>query len=262
MSASVSRAVAGDDATELILGALRIDRKSPIPLWFQAAQGMEDLIVNGSLPPGSRLDNEVLLSERLKLSRPTVRRAMEHLVDQGLIVRKRGIGTRVVQPKVRRPLALSSLYDDLQNSGKHPTTEIRTNQIVPANAEVATALGVEEGADVIHLVRLRTAGDQPIALMTNYLPLGLVDLPSDAIARGGLYDYLRSQGIVLHAATQTIGARKAAPWEARILDEPRSAALLTMQRTAYDDLGRPIEHGTHVYAASRYSFEVQLLSPQ
>lgn len=262
MSGSDSAAPSGIDATEVILGALRIDRKSPIPLWFQAAQGLEDLIVNGSLPPGSRLDNEISLSERLKLSRPTVRRAMEHLVDQGLIVRKRGIGTRVVQPKVRRALALSSLYDDLQNTGKHPTTEVRNNEIIAASAEVAGALSIDEGADVIHLVRLRTAGEQPIALMTNYLPVGLVELPSDAVARGGLYDYLRSQGIVLHAATQTIGARRAEPWEARILDEPRGAALLTMQRTAYDDLGRPVEHGTHVYAASRYSFEVQLLTPQ
>lgn len=251
-----------DDTTDLIVGRVRLDRGSPVPLWFQAAQGMEQLIVEGALPPGSRLDNEISLSKRLRLSRPTVRRAMEHLVDQALIVRRRGIGTTVVQPKVRRPLRLSSLYDDLDKTGQNPTTEVWINEVVPADAAVAAALGLDEGVDVVHLVRLRSAGGQPIALLTNYLPAGLAQLSTEDVQRNGLYELLRREGIVLHAATQTVGARRATAQEARTLVESRGAALLTMERTAYDDAGRAVEHGSHVYAASRYSFEVQLLTPQ
>lgn len=261
MSPASSRQKSGPDATAALVNSLRIDRTSPVPLWFQVGQGIEQLIVNGDLPPGSQLDNEVLLSETLKLSRPTIRRAMEHLVDQGLIVRRRGVGTRVVQPKVRRPLALSSLYDDLQNGGQQPTTRVLANEIVPAEASIAAALGLEEGDDVVHLVRLRSADNRPIAQLTNYLPAGLVELSTEAVEVGGLYEFIRAAGIHLHAATQQIGARRASAAEARLLDEPRGAALLTMQRTAYDDLGRPVEHGRHIYAASRYTFEVQLLSP-
>jgi GntR family transcriptional regulator len=249
------------DATALIVRSLRIDRSSPVPLWFQAAQGMENLIASGELPPGSRLDNEVLLSEKLNLSRPTMRRALEYLVDHGMLVRRRGVGTRVVQPKVRRPLGLTSLYEDLAESGQRPQTRVLTNEIVPASSAVAQALELEEGADVVHLVRLRTAGDQPIAKLINYLPVELVELPTDDVERRGLYELLRSAGVRLHSATQTIGARKATAEEARLLNEARGAALLTMQRNAYDDHSRPVEHGSHVYAASRYSFQTQLLSP-
>jgi GntR family transcriptional regulator len=70
---------------------------------------------------------------------------------------------------------------------------------------------------------------------------------------------MRNAGITLHSAHQTVGARIAAPEEAERLGEPEGAALLTMQRTAYDDTGRAVEYGSHVYRASRYSFDFQLL---
>src|SRR6266508_2105620 len=253
MSAAAARS-AHEDTTQEIVSSLRVDRSSPVPLWFQLAQGMEELIGSGRLAPGSQLDNEVLLSERLSLSRPTMRRAMQYLVDHGMVVRRRGIGTRVVQSKVRRPLGMTSLFDDLARTGQQPSTRVLTHELAPATAEVAEALEVAEGSDVVCLVRLRLAGERPIAKMTNYRPPELVELSSDDIERGGLYELLRAQGIMLHSATQTIGARNATPAEARLLEESRGAALLTMQRTAYDDHSRPVEHGSHIYAASRYSF--------
>lgn len=75
-----------------------LDRTSPVPLYFQLAQELERRIREGELPPGTRLENEILLADRLGLSRPTLRRAIEYLVDQGLLVRKRGVGTQVVTP--------------------------------------------------------------------------------------------------------------------------------------------------------------------
>lgn len=249
------------DATGVLLDLVRLDRSSPVPLYFQLAQGIQGAVVDGLLPPGSRIDNEILLAERLGVSRPTVRQAMQYLVEQGLVVRRRGIGTKVVQPQVRRPLGLTSLFDDLRNDGQEPTTAVLTLVVVPAEATVAAALGLEEGDDVVELVRLRSAGTRPIAKMTNYLPVGRVELTREAIEMGGLYELIRSAGVTLHAATQTIGARTATAAEARLLEEPRGAALLTMQRTAYDDQGVAVEHGSHVYAASRYSFQAQLLSP-
>jgi GntR family transcriptional regulator len=249
-----------DVVTSAVLLALRIDRSSPIPLWFQVAQCLQGLIEDGTVPAGSHLDNEVLLSQRLNLSRPTIRRAMEHLVDQGLIVRRRGVGTRVVQQHVRRPLALSSLYDDLRTSGQQPATTVLTHTTVAGTSDVAAALEIADGTEVTMFERVRSAGSVPIARMTNYLPLGLVDFTTADLENGGLYETLRMHGIVLHTATQTIGAKRATAAEARTLDEERGAALLTMQRTTYDDHGRPVEYAQHIYAASRYSFHTQLLA--
>jgi DNA-binding GntR family transcriptional regulator len=242
-----------------------VDRTSPVPLYFQVAQALQTAIEAGQLLPGSRLDNEIQLADELGLSRPTMRRAMEYLVDKGLIIRRRGVGTTIVHPKVRRPLQLTSLYDDLAASGQEPTSSVLSLGVVPAPAEPADALGVAPGTPVHAIARLRSAGGLPIARLVNYLPTTLQGLgpgafTRDALESTGLYRLLRSAGVHLHAADQTIGARRATAEEARVLDEPRGAAVLTMQRVAYDDRGRVVEYGSHIYAASRYTFSLSLLS--
>ncbi|MFF1277692.1 GntR family transcriptional regulator [Streptomyces marokkonensis] len=236
-----------------------LDRGSPVPLYYQLAQQLEAAIEHGVLAPGNLLGNEVDLSVRLGLSRPTVRQAIQSLVDKGLLVRRRGVGTQVVHSQVRRPLELSSLYDDLEAAGQGPTTQVVRNETVPAPGDVAAALGLAEGAEVVLLERLRRTHGQPVALLCNYLPADLLVLDTARLESTGLYRMLRSAGVTLHSARQTVGARSATAQEAARLDEREGAALLTMQRTAYDDTGRPVEYGTHIYRASRYSFDFQLL---
>jgi DNA-binding GntR family transcriptional regulator len=237
-----------------------LDRMSPIPLYYQVARHLEQAIENGTLIPGTRFENELELADQLGLSRPTMRRAMQHLVDQGLLVRRRGVGTRVVSPKVRRSLELTSLHDDLVREGQRPSTKLLSLNQVPAPAEVAAAMNLPVAGPVIEIVRLRSALEQPIAKMTNFLPAGLLEVNAEALESRGLYEMLRAAGIHLHSATQVIGARSAYAAEARLLGEPRSAALLTMQRTTYDDRGAVVEYGSHVYAATRYSFQMSLLA--
>src|SRR6188508_51812 len=95
-----------------------LDRSSPVPLYYQVAQQIEHAINEGQLSPGDRLDNENSLAEQFGLSRPTMRRAIQELVDKGLLVRKRGVGTQVVQSPVHRRVELTSLYDDLTRAGQ------------------------------------------------------------------------------------------------------------------------------------------------
>ncbi|MGH3713381.1 MAG: GntR family transcriptional regulator [Micromonosporaceae bacterium] len=237
---------------------VRLDRTSPVPLYFQVAQHLEHLIESGELPVGSRLDNEIALADQLGLSRPTMRRAIQHLVERGLLVRKRGVGTQVVHPKVRRPLELTSLHDDLRKTGRKPRTAVLSFEVQAANGTVAHALGLAEGTDVYAIERLRYADGEPLALLHNYLPTSLLTLDGDDLRDHGLYEILRRSGVNLKLASQTIGARAARSAEARVLDETRGAPLLTMSRTAYDDHGRAVEYGDHVYRASIYSFELTL----
>ncbi|KOG34307.1 GntR family transcriptional regulator [Streptomyces resistomycificus] len=248
-------------ATAPALGSLdfALDRGSPVPLYYQLAQQLEAAIEHGVLAPGNLLGNEIDLSVRLGLSRPTVRQAIQSLVDKGLLVRRRGVGTQVVHSQVKRPLELSSLYDDLEAAGQGPATRVVRNEGVQASADVAAALGVAEGSQVTILERLRSTHGQPVAFLCNYLPAGLLDLDTPRLEATGLYRMMRTAGITLHSARQTVGARCATADEAALLDEQEGAALLTMQRTAYDDTGRPVEYGTHIYRASRYAFDFQLL---
>ncbi|MET9426510.1 MULTISPECIES: GntR family transcriptional regulator [unclassified Streptomyces] len=238
---------------------MSVDRTSPVPLYFQLSQQLEAAIERGALTPGSLLGNEIDLATRLGLSRPTVRQAIQALVDKGLLVRRRGVGTQVVHSQVKRPLELSSLYDDLEAAGQRPATIVLTNRLQPATAEVAAALGVPEGGDVRFLERLRFAHGEPMARLRNHLPPGLLDPVTEELEETGLYRLMRGAGITLHSARQSVGARAATALEAELLTEEPGAPLLTMERTTFDDTGRPVEFGSHLYRASRYAFEFQLL---
>ncbi|WSS23680.1 GntR family transcriptional regulator [Streptomyces sp. NBC_01190] len=241
---------------ESLAQQITIDRGSPVPLYFQFAQQLQNLIETGVLPPGTRLSNEVAMADQFGLSRPTMRQAMQHLVDKGLLARKRGVGTQVVTNRIRRQLEFTSLYEDLARERRHPTTEVLSIVTAPADRGIAAALRVDEGAEVVAIERLRFADDEPIAIMRNHLPADLVELTRASLGGAGLYQLLRRAGISLSTAEQTIGARRATTAEAKLLDETRGATLLTMVRTAHDESGRPVEYGSHVYRASRYSFEM------
>jgi DNA-binding GntR family transcriptional regulator len=235
---------------------ITIDRSSPVPLYFQFAQQLQQLIETGVLPPGTRLSNEVSMADQFGLSRPTMRHAMQHLVDKGLLSRKRGVGTQVLTNRIRRQVGFTSLYEDLERDRRHPRTEVLSIETTPAYGDVAAALRVDEGSDVLAIARLRFADDEPIALLHNHLPAGAVELTGEALSGAGLYQLVRGSGVELSTAEQTIGARRATAAEARLLHESRGATLLTMVRTAYDGSGKPVEYGSHVYRASRYSFEM------
>lgn len=236
-----------------------VDRKSPVPLYFQVAQGLQRHIETGKIPPGTLLGNEIRIADDLGVSRPTMRRAIEYLVQRGLLVRKRGVGTQVVRAQVHRPLELTSLHDDLATAGRRPRTRVLALGTIDADDEVAAGLGVAPGDPVVHLRRLRFADAEPIALMTNYLPVDLGGFDQVDLEKRGLYELLRSAGVHIHIADQSIGARSATSAEARLLGETRNAALLTMTRTAYDDRGRAVEYGRHVYRSSLYAFSLTLV---
>jgi len=236
-----------------------LDRSSPVPLYHQLATAIEASIESGELAAGARLENEVALAARLRVSRPTTRRALQELVALGLLVRQRGVGTQVAPVRVRRKVALTSLFDDLAVSGRAPATTVLSYARGPGSPEVTRLLEVPPGTDVVTIRRLRTADGEPLALMTNHLPTELAPTESE-LGELGLYAALRTRGIEIHMAQQQIGARAATAVEARVLGEKPQAALLTMERTAYDAAGRPIEHGLHLYRASRYSYATTLFA--
>lgn len=238
---------------------LTVDKTSPVPLYHQVAQALEEAIHSGELPPGTKLDNEIDLANRLNLSRPTMRKAMDQLVRAGLLVRKRGVGTQVVGTQVRRSLELSSLHDDLRRSGGAPTTAVLDLARVPAGEEVAERLGLAPGDDVYHLVRLRSTDGAPLALMENWIPSALCELTREQLEADGLYSVMRGQGVNFQLAHQRVGAVAATAYQAEQLGVEPGAALVTMSRTAMDDLGRPVETGRHVYRSDKYSFELTLV---
>ena len=234
-----------------------VDRTSDVPLHQQISDALRAAIASGGLAPGSRVENEIDLAARLGLSRPTVRRAMEDLVHAGLVTRRRGSGTVVAPSQVRRQLKLTSLFDDLEAEGRRPTTRVLEFSIAMGTTETTDLLGIDPTSGVLTIRRLRFAGGEPLAILTNELPSEIAPDYS-ALGTSGLYASLRQKGVTVAGATQSIGARVATQAEAELLGEKAGAPLLTLDRVAYSDSGRIVEHGHHVYRASLYSFDMSI----
>ena len=238
--------------------SVAIDRASPVPLYYQVAQQLEAAIEAGDLAAGARLDNEVLLADQLGVSRPTMRRAIEHWSIAATWSAGAASAPRSCTPRSGAPSELTSLFDDLTLSGKNPRTDVLRLDTEPAGDAIAAVLGIEPGDPVVVLERLRYAEGKPLAVM-RWIP---------ARPGGPRQGEPRAQRPVPpHAglrcpprlASQTIGA---------LGHRRRGRAARRRQGRAAADhdthhvrgSGQPVEHGDHFYLASRYSFEIALVT--
>ena len=239
---------------------ITLERNSPVPLYYQLAQSIEHAINTGALAPGDRLENELSLTSRLGLSRPTARQAIQELVKKGLLVRKRGVGTQVVRSQFRRDERLSSLNEDLVKAGRAPSTRVLEYSTGELDSEIRDAIeaATVTDAEFLKIRRLRLADDVPLAILTNFLPNRFEITEADLESKG-LYACLRSLGVNLKIAHQQISARLMTDEEAELLDEETPAACLTVDRIAYDDVGQFVEFGRHVYDAAHYSIQSSLV---
>lgn len=236
---------------------VRIDRSSPVPLYHQLAEQLTAAVTSGVLSPGDSFENEIAMSRRLALSRPTVRRAIQELVDQGLLLRRRGLGTTVANRHIHRRAGLTSLYDDLADAGEAPTTRLLRCES-ELNHEASISLGLEPDTPLLAITRLRRSGGRPLALMRNWLPPRYAGVADADLAAVGLYSALRAMGVRPVVAHQRFGARRPQPHERRLLELKASEPVLTMTRSAFDAVGEPVEFGDHSYRAQDYSIEVML----
>jgi DNA-binding GntR family transcriptional regulator len=237
-----------------------LDRSNPTPLHHQLASAIEDAIHEGRLAAGARIQNEVELSAALGVARQTVRRAMDSLVRRGLLVRRPGYGTHVVETVGQQPKWSSSLRADYEyRIERHSTTIVLVNELTTAPEAKTTALRIRPGEKVLHLWRLRLQNGEPLAILENYLPSNLGHVGDHDLTRVSLYTAIERTGVRPRVATERISARLGTDEECRLLDEPVQTVLLTRQRTTYDDTGRPIDSGAHAIRSSRTSYEMTLV---
>src|SRR5262245_22259991 len=166
---------------------LHLDRSGPIPLYYQIANRMREAIKRGELAAGARIENEQTLVEQLGISRPTIRRAFQELVDEGLLVRQRGIGTQVVGGPPLREINISSLSDDLQLGERDLSTSVLLHeQILPAQ-EVLDKLGLPPATTVLHSRRLRFSNGVPFAVFEDFLHPDFLTITREQLEEYDLY---------------------------------------------------------------------------
>ena len=240
--------------------AVTLDRSSPVPLYHQLAIQLETAIADGVLEKGSLLGNEIDLAEGWRVSRPTVRRAIGKLVDEGYLVRRRGIGTQVISNDIRRQFSLTSLHDDLVAAGRTSRCDVLDLELRAAPKSVAESLGFSSDKSALFIRRRRIADNVPLAIVANWLrPKYEAIVTVTALTDQGLYALLRDNGVEPYSATQRVGAKVASRDEARLLDIKTGAPLVTMHRVMQDRNGQVIEVADTVYDAAQYAFEMTVL---
>ncbi len=237
-----------------------LEKGSPIPLYHQLCELLRNQIERGDLREDSPIPTEPELEHMYGVSRVTVRRAVQELVQEGLLVKLRGKGTFVRSPLVRQNLnTITSWAETMAARGVQSESRNITITTIPAPGKVAVLLGLSPNSLVVKVERLRCTPEGPVTLMVNYLLPELVPGLSTKDVEGSLYDTLeRKYGIILARAREQVEAKGAGVRNAKLLGVRRGAPLLHVTRVTYDQNDRPIEVVEASSRADRYSYEVWL----
>lgn len=221
----------------------RLDKQSPVPLYQQLVQALAAQIDSRELAPGERIPSEREIAEQMRVSRTTARLAVEELVASGLVYREQGRGTYVAEPKMRGLLGFASFSEDMQARGRVPRSTIVKQEVIPATERMAEVLRIQPGDAALHLLRLRLADDEPVALQAAHLPLAMFPgLEALDLTDQSLFNILREHYGVYPSWTEAeMEARKATAEQARLLRLPPGDPVLVVRGLTYSDSFEVVE---------------------
>jgi len=243
---------------ELVYSDLKAALRSAdsAPRYVQVATVFRNLVERGALRAGDALPSERDLSSITGLSRVTVRKAVETLLREGVLSRRHGSGTFVAR-RIEQPLSvLAGFSEDMRSRGSRPGSKWISKALTRPSPKEAMALGVGPDEQVLRLLRVRTADDEPLAIETAVVPASV--LPSPDLVETSLYGALAERGFRPGHGVQRLHAALAAPEEAQLLMIPLGSAILRIERRAFLPSGRPIEFTTSSYRGDRYDFVATL----
>ncbi len=230
------------------------------------SEALQRAIVDGIFAPGSQLPPELELIRMLGVSRTTLREALQRLEEQGLIVRRRGLGTYVREKSIVKDLNTNfGISEMITAAGMKPGTRTAEVRQEKAAAEVAAALAVAEGAPVVVVERVRTADERPVVLSLDILPAALLGdraLDSIHLESQSLYKYLGDelQTRVVRGVAR-LGPVASTADMADKLDVRRGTPLLRIAQTDYDVADRPILHSIEYHLPDAFVFVINRKGP-
>ena len=229
------------------------------PLYVKLKRMIEEAVSSGRLQHGEALPPERDIADAAAISRVTVRKAIDELVDQGLLVRRHGSGTFVVKPvpRMQQPLTrLTSFSEDMRRRGLVPGSRWLDRGLYHPTPEETMMLGLSGTAMVARITRLRTADDMAVALERTSLPDDI--LPEPDVVENSLYQILSQRDIRPVRANQRISAVLLKDEETQLLGVPPGSAALRVQRIAYLSTGRVMEVSTALYRNDAYDLVAEL----
>jgi GntR family transcriptional regulator len=238
-----------------------VSKSSHIPMRYQIEQAMRERIESGIWKPGQQLPSEMELCTRYKVSRTTMRQAISHLVDEGLIVRERGRGSFIRDSMITAGArGLTSFSDEMAALGKHAGAQVLSIQQEPASAEIAKRLRIKEEEPVVVIKRVRYANESPIGIQIASLPSErFPGLETADLANQSLYTYLQQRyGVVVAEAEEIFTITSISGTDAQLLMIADGTCGFHVERLTFDDNKEPFEFVTSLMRSDRYRIQLFL----
>lgn len=229
------------------------------PRYVRLRRRIEEGIKSGILSPNRPLPAEREIASLTGLSRVTVRKAMQDLVDRGIIVQRQGSGSFVADtaPRVEQSMSLlTSFTEDMKRRDLVSDSKWLERGIFMPSPEELVALALASGDSVARIARLRTADDKPMAIERASLPPDI--LPDPMVVTRSLYEVLEVGGHRPVRAIQKISAVSLRAEDAALLGVERGTAGLRIERTSYLPGGRVVEFTRSIYRGDAYDFVAEL----
>jgi GntR family transcriptional regulator len=240
-----------------------IDRNNPLPYYVQLKESIRERIERGDWKPGDLLPSEAQLCEQFDVSRTVVRQALKDLTHEGLLYSRKGKGSFVAEQKISERFIqqLMGFHQEMSERGLKPTSKVLKQEKVAATPKVAAQLALCPGAPVIEISRLRFIMDEPVAIVTTYLPYDICPrLLEEDLAHQSLYECLeRLGGLKIASGRRLIGAALASEYEADLLLVEKGAPLIVLDSVSYLEDGTPIEYYRAFHRGDRTNLEVELV---
>jgi GntR family transcriptional regulator len=208
---------------------------------------------------GTAIPSERQLSADLGVSRLTLRAALDDLAREGYLVRRRGSGTYVQQPKISQHLTMTSFSEDMRRRGMAPSSKTLSLTRQLAGARLGRFLNVSPGEEIVVVKRLRLADGVSMAIETLHVPASVVPAVEPTDLEGSFYELLRTRyGIEIATATQTIEPTVTNEEETAALGVPLHSPAFLFERTSRDAKGRTLEFVHSIYRGDRYQIVSEL----
>jgi Transcriptional regulators len=236
---------------------MKLDKNGPLTLTYQVTEALRDQIIS-DYKPGEKIPAEVELVEEFDVSVITIKKALEILVNEGLIYRRRGKGTFVAEKKISSESSkLTSATELFKKSGHCSSIVVLECQIEKTGVYRAKLLGCNEDDQVIRLSRLRSLDSEAYSYEVNYLPLGFFPSLQNSYKSGSLYTFMEEKyNLVPSKSEEVYKAILLDNHTAKLLNQKKGDAAMHMIGKVFDQYGRVISIEESIYRSDKFELKV------
>lgn len=237
-----------------------LDKRVPIPLYFQLKELIVAEIKSGQYPVDSLIPTEKELSEQFDISRTTVRQAVTELVQEGWLYRVKSKGTFIARQKIKQDFLqrLETFQEQMERIGLEPSTEVLDFKFIKASKEVSENLQIEEGEQVIYLFRRRFGNGEPVVTVETYLPFGKCAFIKDQdFERVSLYDVLSAREETrIFSAKRLVEAVEANNSDVQYLHVRKGSPIQLVHTVSVNKADVALEYSIARYRGDASSFQL------